>query len=132
VWREPKAQAKRKDEVEDALLAAACYRHTISLQAAQAAIRARLDRNACRAGRTMNDDSSVSDAHLLTIAVADGTVTAEAAYCGLSPAEVHSLADRHPTLDVLVRLRSADADGRTVVKGYAIPQRSPGSPPQSR
>ena len=73
----------------------------------------------------MNDDSSVSDAHSLTIAVADGTVTAEAAYCGLSPAEVHSLADHHPTLDVLVRLRSADADGRTVVKGYAILERSP-------
>jgi hypothetical protein len=38
VWPEPKAEAKEKDEVEDALLAAACYRHTISLQAAQAAI----------------------------------------------------------------------------------------------
>ncbi len=64
----------------------------------------------------MNDDSSVSDAHSLTIAVADGTVTAAAAYCGLSPADVTSLADRHPTLDVLVRLRSADADGRTVMR----------------
>jgi hypothetical protein len=29
-----------------------------------------------------------------------------AAYCGLSPGDVHSLADRHPTLDVLVRLRA--------------------------
>jgi hypothetical protein len=38
VWPEPKAQAKEKDEVEDALLVAACYRHTVSLQAAQAAI----------------------------------------------------------------------------------------------
>jgi hypothetical protein len=38
VWPEPKAEAKRKDEVEDALLAAACYRHTMSLAAAQAAI----------------------------------------------------------------------------------------------
>jgi hypothetical protein len=38
VWPEPKAEAKRKDEVEDALLSAACYRHTITLQAAQAAI----------------------------------------------------------------------------------------------
>jgi hypothetical protein len=38
VWPEPKAEAKRKDEVEDALLSAACYRHTISLQAAQTAI----------------------------------------------------------------------------------------------
>lgn len=38
VWPEPKAEAKRKDEVEDALLAAACYRRTITLAAAQAAI----------------------------------------------------------------------------------------------
>ena len=38
VWPEPKAEAKRKDEVEDALLAAACYRRTISLQATQVAI----------------------------------------------------------------------------------------------
>jgi hypothetical protein len=64
----------------------------------------------------MNDDLSVADAHSLTIAVADETVTAEAAYCGLSPADVHSLADRHPTLEVLVRLRSADADARTVMQ----------------
>jgi hypothetical protein len=38
VWPEPKSEAKRKDEVEDALLLAACYRHTISLRAAQATI----------------------------------------------------------------------------------------------
>jgi hypothetical protein len=38
VWPEPKAEAKRKDEVEDELLAAACYRHTMTLAAAQAAI----------------------------------------------------------------------------------------------
>jgi hypothetical protein len=38
VWPEPKAEARRKDEVEDELLAAACYRHTLTLQAAQAAI----------------------------------------------------------------------------------------------
>ncbi len=48
VWPEPKAEAKRKDEVEDALLAAACYRHTMTLAAAQAAIREELDRNPCR------------------------------------------------------------------------------------
>jgi hypothetical protein len=56
----------------------------------------------------------MQSAHSLTIAVADGTVTA--AYCGLSPADVHSLADSHPTLEVLVRLRSADADARTVMQ----------------
>ena len=38
VWPEPKAEAKRKDEVEDALHEAACFRHTITLVAAQAAI----------------------------------------------------------------------------------------------
>jgi hypothetical protein len=38
VWPEPKAEAKRKDEVEDALLEAVCYRHTMTLAAAQAAI----------------------------------------------------------------------------------------------
>ena len=38
VWPEPRADAKRKDEVEGALLAAACYRHTLTLEAAQAAI----------------------------------------------------------------------------------------------
>jgi hypothetical protein len=38
VWPEPKAEAKRKDEVEEALLAAACYWHTLTLGAAQAAI----------------------------------------------------------------------------------------------
>jgi hypothetical protein len=38
VWPEPKDQAKRKDEVEDVLAAAVCYRHTLSLQAAQGAI----------------------------------------------------------------------------------------------
>jgi hypothetical protein len=48
VWPEPKAGAKSKDEVEDALVTAACYRHTLTLQAAQAANRARLDRNDCR------------------------------------------------------------------------------------
>ena len=38
VWPEPKVEAKEKDEVEDALLSAACYRHTLTLQAAQAEI----------------------------------------------------------------------------------------------
>lgn len=38
VWPEPEAEAKRKDEVEDALLEAVCYRHTLTLAAAQAAI----------------------------------------------------------------------------------------------
>jgi hypothetical protein len=38
VWPEPKTDAKRKDEVEDALLSATCYRHTLTLASAQAAI----------------------------------------------------------------------------------------------
>ncbi len=37
-WPEPKIEAKEKDGVEDALLAAACYRHTLTLHDAQAAI----------------------------------------------------------------------------------------------
>jgi hypothetical protein len=38
VWPQPKDEAKRKDEVEDALHAAVCYTHTISIADAQAAI----------------------------------------------------------------------------------------------
>jgi hypothetical protein len=38
VWPEPKAEAKRKDEVEDALIIAVCYRHTMQIGQAQAAI----------------------------------------------------------------------------------------------
>jgi hypothetical protein len=38
VWPEPKAEAKRKDEVEDALIAAVCYRYTMQIGQAQAAI----------------------------------------------------------------------------------------------
>jgi hypothetical protein len=38
VWPEPKAEARRKDEVEDELHEAVCYRHTLTLAAAQAAI----------------------------------------------------------------------------------------------
>lgn len=38
VWPEPKAEAKRKDEVEDALVAATCYRQILTLHDAQAAI----------------------------------------------------------------------------------------------
>jgi hypothetical protein len=49
VWPEPKAEAKRKDEVEDALLAAVCYRHTLTLAAAQAANREKLDADTSRA-----------------------------------------------------------------------------------
>jgi hypothetical protein len=42
VWPEPKSEAKRNDEVENALVVAVCYRHTLTLQAAQSANRARL------------------------------------------------------------------------------------------
>jgi hypothetical protein len=38
VWPEPNAEAKRKDNVEDALVAAVCYRHALTLEATQAAI----------------------------------------------------------------------------------------------
>ena len=38
VWPEPRAEAKRKDEVEDALHQAVCYDHTMTLRDAQAAV----------------------------------------------------------------------------------------------
>jgi hypothetical protein len=38
VWPQPSRSQARKDEVEDALHEAVCYRHTMTLAAAQAAI----------------------------------------------------------------------------------------------
>jgi hypothetical protein len=54
--------------------------------------------------------------HSLAGAVADGTISEESAYCGLSPDDLQSLAGRHPSAEVLVRLRSRDADGRTILR----------------
>ena len=38
VWPEPRDEAKRKDEIEDALVSGACYRHRFTLGVAQASI----------------------------------------------------------------------------------------------
>jgi hypothetical protein len=52
--------------------------------------------------------------HSLAPAVADGTLTEEAAFCGLNPEDIDHLMERHPELSLLVRLRSDHADGRFV------------------
>ena len=54
--------------------------------------------------------------HSLSVAVADGTISEQSACCGLSPDDLQSLAGRHPGAEVLVRLRSRDADGRTILR----------------
>jgi hypothetical protein len=54
--------------------------------------------------------------HSLTAAVADGTITDQDAYCGLTPAHVEALAIRHPSCELLVRLRSREGDGRTILR----------------
>jgi hypothetical protein len=53
--------------------------------------------------------------HSLTAAVADGTVTESAAFCGLRPTDIAKLSRRHGNLSLLVRLRSRYADGRTLL-----------------
>jgi hypothetical protein len=64
--------------------------------------------------------------HSLAHAVDDGTVTEEAAFCGLTPADVDSLVTRFPGATVLVRFRSRSADGRAVliVRDFALWSRS--------
>jgi hypothetical protein len=52
--------------------------------------------------------------HSLAEAVADSTISAERAFCGLRPADVDRLMERHAKACVLVRLRSDRADGRVV------------------
>jgi len=53
--------------------------------------------------------------HSLAPAVADGTISAERAFCGLDPDDTERLMEHHADLHVLVRLRSARADGRAVL-----------------
>ena len=53
--------------------------------------------------------------HSLTPAVADGTLTDEAAFCGLSTKDVERLSEQHSEAFVAVRLRTAHADGRAVL-----------------
>ena len=49
-------------------------------------------------------------------AVVAGIVTEEAAFCGLSQADVVALAQHAPDTELLVRLRSDRADGRVLVR----------------
>lgn len=53
--------------------------------------------------------------HSLTAAVSDGTISEEAAFCGLSPASVIALQRNHPGAQVLVRFRGRQGDGRKVM-----------------
>jgi len=54
-------------------------------------------------------------AHSLAAAVRDGTITNEAAFCGLKPDDVEQLYEHHPDALVLVRLRSSKGDDRDVL-----------------
>ena len=54
--------------------------------------------------------------HSLAPAVADGTISAERAFCGLDPDDTERLMEHHADLHVLVRFRSARADGRAVFR----------------
>lgn len=54
--------------------------------------------------------------HSLTAAVADGTITDQDAFCGLTLAHVEALAIRHPSCELLVRLRFREGDGRTILR----------------
>ena len=56
-----------------------------------------------------------SGQHALVDAVADGVLGAEVAFCGLRAEDVERLSARYPEALVLVRLRNAWADGRTVM-----------------
>jgi hypothetical protein len=53
--------------------------------------------------------------HSLAPAVSDGTISAERAFCGLDPDDTERLMEHHAVLHVLVRFRSARADGRAVL-----------------
>lgn len=53
--------------------------------------------------------------HTLTDAVVDGTITEWAASCGIRAEDVERLCFRYAEALVLVRLRTAYADGRTVM-----------------
>lgn len=66
--------------------------------------------------------------HSLDAAVAAGILTDEAAFCGLSEANVAAVAAFDPAAQVLVRFRSAYADARYVMTAaefvYALGHKS--------
>jgi len=59
-------------------------------------------------------------AHSLVAAVHDGTITDEAAFCGLKPNDVERLYEHHPDAFVLVRLRSSKGDDRDVLSIHKL------------
>ena len=54
--------------------------------------------------------------HSLAPAVVDGTISAEKAFCGLGSDDTERLMGHHANLQILVRFRSARADGRAVFR----------------
>jgi hypothetical protein len=59
--------------------------------------------------------------HSLAEAVADGTITEQAAFCGLTPEDMVTLASRHPHAEVLVRYSSRLGDWRAVMLACDFP-----------
>ena len=53
--------------------------------------------------------------HSLTPAVDDGTLNEKTAFCGISAEDIERLSVQHGEALVLVRLRTARADGRTIM-----------------
>jgi len=64
---------------------------------------------------TVNKKRKNLKKHSLTNAIADGAITAEAALCGLSAEDVERLSMRYAEVLVRVNLRTAQADGSTVM-----------------
>ena len=59
--------------------------------------------------------------HSLYAAVADGTISAEAAFCGLAQEDVARLAERHPGALLLVRLRDiTTGDKREIMSAQEL------------
>jgi len=58
--------------------------------------------------------------HSLRAAVDDETISAEAAFAGLSPTDLAHLADRHPGSMLLVRLRSDRGDERMILTAASV------------
>ncbi len=58
--------------------------------------------------------------HSLRPAVDDETISAEAAFAGLSPTDLARLADRHPGSMLLVRFRSDRGDERMILTAASV------------
>jgi hypothetical protein len=53
--------------------------------------------------------------------VADGTITARAAFCGLTADDMAALQTRHPKARIVVRFRTAYADWRETMDAEQFP-----------